>query len=69
MNKITEKFKNRRSFFLVFLLIIASGSANKISHGAGVATIIGLLLFNRGYIPINKKTIKNTIPNFCCYQF
>lgn len=41
---MSEKFKNRKSFFLVLLLVIASGSANSISYGGGGATIIGLLL-------------------------
>ena len=61
MNRITEKFKNRRSFFLVLLLIITSGSANKISYGAGVATIIGLLLLIYVFLIKKHKKLSNLV--------
>lgn len=61
MNRTTEKFKNRRSFFLVLLLIISSGSANKISYGAGVATIIGLLLLIYVFLIKKGKKLSNLV--------
>lgn len=61
INRTTEKFKNRRSFFLVLLLIISSGSANKISYGAGVTTIIGLLLLSYVFFIKRGKKLSNLV--------
>ena len=70
MNRTTEKFKNRRDFFLVLLLTISSGSANKISYGAGVATIIGLLLLIYVFLINKGKKLSNlAIPLIIIFLF
>lgn len=54
------KIKDRKSFFLVLLLVIASGSANKISYGGGVLSVISVL-FIIYILLINKKRLLSNL--------
>lgn len=53
MIKNINKAKNRKHFLLVFLLVITSGSANSISYGGGVMSVISVFMI--GYIFFLKK--------------